>query len=71
MTFMGGPRACIGHRFAVMEMKALLFNIVRRFEFGLGVERERMWTRSGPVVRPLVKGTDQAALPLVIKLVQE
>ncbi|KAJ3514174.1 hypothetical protein NLJ89_g2526 [Agrocybe chaxingu] len=37
LTFIGGPRACIGFRFALAEMKALLFTLVRAFEFELAV----------------------------------
>ncbi|CAA7265267.1 unnamed protein product [Cyclocybe aegerita] len=37
LTFIGGPRACIGFRFAIAEMKALLFALVRAFEFELAV----------------------------------
>ncbi|KAJ7611689.1 cytochrome P450 [Roridomyces roridus] len=37
LTFLGGPRACIGYRFSLVEMKALLFTLVRAFEFELAV----------------------------------
>ncbi|EMD33505.1 hypothetical protein CERSUDRAFT_118080 [Gelatoporia subvermispora B] len=33
LTFLGGPRACIGYRFAIVELKALIFILVRAFEF--------------------------------------
>ncbi|KAH9891037.1 cytochrome P450 [Cubamyces lactineus] len=35
MTFSGGPRACIGFRFSIAELKALVFTLVRAFEFEL------------------------------------
>jgi cytochrome P450 len=38
MTFIGGQRACIGFKFAVLEMKALLFHLIRAFEFELAVD---------------------------------
>jgi cytochrome P450 len=38
MTFLGGQRACIGFKFAVLEMKALLFHLIRAFEFELAVD---------------------------------
>ncbi|KIO34090.1 hypothetical protein M407DRAFT_64608 [Tulasnella calospora MUT 4182] len=35
MTFLGGPRACIGYRFALMEMKALIFALIRDMAYEL------------------------------------
>ncbi|KAF8738044.1 cytochrome p450, partial [Rhizoctonia solani] len=35
MTFIHGPNACIGYRFAVIEVKALLYSLVRAFEFNI------------------------------------
>ena len=88
MTFIGGPRACIGYRFSIVEyvcllpffiirllilsmnrMKALLFALVRAFEFELAVPAEDLIKRTGVVQRPLVrtemsKGTQ---LPLIVK----
>ncbi|KAG8891502.1 hypothetical protein FRC00_013595 [Tulasnella sp. 408] len=29
LTFLGGPRACIGYRFALVEMKILIFALLR------------------------------------------
>lgn len=33
LTFIAGPRNCIGHRFATTEMKAILVALVRNFVF--------------------------------------
>lgn len=35
MTFGGGPHNCIGYRFALAEIKAILFVLVRSFNFEL------------------------------------
>ncbi|KAG8769238.1 hypothetical protein FRC12_005085 [Ceratobasidium sp. 428] len=35
MTFIQGNRSCIGYRFAVAEMKALLYTLVRAIEFDI------------------------------------
>ncbi|OBZ66502.1 hypothetical protein A0H81_13684 [Grifola frondosa] len=35
LTFLGGPRSCIGYRFSLVEMKALVFTLVRAFEYEL------------------------------------
>ncbi|KAK7678026.1 hypothetical protein QCA50_018966 [Cerrena zonata] len=69
MTFIGGPRACIGYRFSVVEMKALIFALVRAFEFELAVPVEDLIKKTGIVQRPLVrtemdKGTQ---MPLIVK----
>ncbi|KZP10666.1 cytochrome P450 [Athelia psychrophila] len=37
LTFNAGPRACIGYKFSLVELKALLFALVRAFEFELAV----------------------------------
>lgn len=66
MTFIGGPRACIGHRFAVAEMKALLFHIMRRFEFRLAVGPSELWARTGFLIRPQLRKDNTVQLPLVL-----
>ncbi|KAF8600957.1 cytochrome P450, partial [Ceratobasidium sp. AG-I] len=33
MTFSGGPRACIGFRFSILELKSILSMLVRSFRF--------------------------------------
>jgi len=33
MTFLGGPRNCIGHRLTICEMKIVIFILFRRFAF--------------------------------------
>jgi cytochrome P450 len=35
MSFIGGPRNCIGHRLTILEMKIVLFAIIRAFEFDI------------------------------------
>ncbi|KAJ4486289.1 cytochrome P450 [Lentinula aciculospora] len=38
MTFSAGVRACIGWRFALMELQAILFGLIENFEFSPGPE---------------------------------
>jgi len=45
MTFVGGPRACIGYRFSIVETKALLFTLVRAFEFDLAISGKDIGTK--------------------------
>ena len=33
MSFLGGSKNCIGYRFALAEMKAILFVLLRSFQF--------------------------------------
>jgi len=49
MTFLQGPRNCIGRRFAETEMKLLLLSLIQNFKFdevvkGRVVERQAMIT---------------------------
>ncbi|KAK7028306.1 cytochrome P450 [Favolaschia claudopus] len=69
LTFLGGPRACIGYRFSIVEMKALLFTLVRSFEFELAVPASEIQKKTSIVQRPLVKSEPEAGnqLPLIIK----
>ncbi|KAF7777643.1 hypothetical protein Agabi119p4_3715 [Agaricus bisporus var. burnettii] len=69
MTFSAGPRACIGFRFSLIEMKALLFTLVRAFEFNLAVPPEDIGKMSEIVMRPVLK-TDPVnsnQLPLLVR----
>ncbi|KAJ2921253.1 hypothetical protein H1R20_g15838, partial [Candolleomyces eurysporus] len=72
LTFIGGPRACIGYRFSNVEMKALLFTLVRAFEFELGVPAEEIGVSSWIVQRPFLRSNPEAGnqLPLKVKPVR-
>ncbi|KAG2131029.1 cytochrome P450 [Suillus clintonianus] len=69
MTFLGGPRACIGYRFSLVEMKSLLFTLVRAFEFELAVPASDVGKRSTIVQRPFLRSDPDSKnqLPLLIK----
>ncbi|KAJ7068560.1 cytochrome P450 [Mycena amicta] len=70
LTFLGGPRNCIGFRFAIAEIKALLFVLVRAFEFQLAVPRAEIGQKdTGIVVRPVLLSRPEAGsqLPLLVK----
>ncbi|EJD39291.1 cytochrome P450 [Auricularia subglabra TFB-10046 SS5] len=66
MSFIGGPRSCVGHRFAVAEMKALLFHIVRGFEFRFAVDKSELWARTGTLMRPQSRKDNAVTLPVVL-----
>jgi len=69
MTFLGGPRACIGWRFSVIEMKALVFTLVRTFEFELAVSPDMIVKHSAIVQRPLIRGEESKGgqMPLLVR----
>ncbi|KAK2463019.1 hypothetical protein APHAL10511_004674 [Amanita phalloides] len=69
LSFWGGPRSCIGFRFAITEMKALVFTLVRAFEFDLAVPADRISEEIGLGTKPTLT-TDSGThcqLPLLIK----
>ncbi|RXW13391.1 hypothetical protein EST38_g12458 [Candolleomyces aberdarensis] len=72
LTFLGGPRACIGYRFSLVEMKALLFTLIRTFDFRFAVPLEDIGITSWIVQRPFLRSKPEAGnqLPLKVKLVQ-
>ncbi|KAF4615508.1 hypothetical protein D9613_003356 [Agrocybe pediades] len=69
MSFLGGPRSCIGYRFALVEMKALLFTLIRAFEIDLAVPPENVRGTMGLVRRPMVTSdpVNPNQLPIVIR----
>ncbi|KAH9915332.1 cytochrome P450 [Fomitopsis serialis] len=69
MTFIGGPRACIGYRFSLVEMKALLFVLVRAFELELALPANDIIKKSAIVQRPYIRDQVErgSQLPLLFK----
>ncbi|KAI0364501.1 cytochrome P450 [Pilatotrama ljubarskyi] len=69
LSFLGGPRACIGYRFSLVEMKALLFTLVRAFEFELAVPAEDIQKKTSIVQRPLLRSAPEkgSQMPLLVK----
>ncbi|KAF9815448.1 hypothetical protein IEO21_04619 [Rhodonia placenta] len=70
MSFLGGAHSCIGFRFSVVEMKALVFALVRSFEFELAVPAGQLTAKTIGVQRPAVRGEQNQGcqLPLLIKV---
>ncbi|KIO29615.1 hypothetical protein M407DRAFT_167529, partial [Tulasnella calospora MUT 4182] len=68
MTFFFGPRACIGWRFALAETKAILFVLLRAFDFGIDPQMT-VKTKSVIATRPIVGGQETLGtrLPLIVK----
>ncbi|CUA72792.1 Cytochrome P450 97B3, chloroplastic [Rhizoctonia solani] len=70
MTFIHGPHACIGYRFALIEMKALLYSLIRAFEFDIDPSLEII-AKTSLVARPCVKGDADNInkMPLICRVV--
>ncbi|THH10018.1 hypothetical protein EW146_g8506 [Bondarzewia mesenterica] len=66
LAFSGGSRACIGYRFSVIEMKALIFVLIRAFQFEMSVPLEEIKSKSVVVRRPYLASEPEkgAQLPL-------
>ncbi|KAG0694944.1 cytochrome P450 [Suillus ampliporus] len=81
MTFLGGSRACIGFKFAEMEMKEILAALMLRLHFGLptdsdanGYTKEIQWKLEAfftPVVKTPAGDGVTPQVPLNVRLVRE
>ncbi|KAF8434320.1 cytochrome P450 [Boletus edulis BED1] len=70
MTFSSGPRACLGWRFAVIEIQAFLSTLVGKFEFAMTDRSERIIRQPMIVMAPMVEGElDRGVqMPLAVSL---
>ncbi|KAJ7434091.1 cytochrome P450 [Mycena galericulata] len=68
-SFFAGPNNCIGFRFSLVEMKVLLFMLIRTFEFEPGTPKGSIVPKAvGLVNRPSVLGDEKGSgLPLILK----
>ncbi|KZV72317.1 cytochrome P450 [Peniophora sp. CONT] len=55
MTFLGGPKACIGFSFSILELKTTLATLLPVFKFAPSEHHEVIW-RFGPLISPSIKG---------------
>jgi len=69
LTFIGGPRACIGYRFSLVETKALLFTLIRAFEIDLAVSPKDIGSRATSIQRPilLTDPNNSNQMPLLVR----
>jgi cytochrome P450 len=69
LTFIGGPRACIGYRFSLVETKALLFTLIRAFEFELAVPAKDLVVKPVGFQRPilLTDPNNSNQMPLILR----
>ncbi|KZT51839.1 cytochrome P450 [Calocera cornea HHB12733] len=70
LTFVDGPRTCLGRGFAVAEFKSVLSTLIRNFAFSPrdpeGIKLERARTL---LPRPKLEGEEGIALPLRVRRV--
>jgi len=73
MTFAHGPRACIGWRFSILEMQALLIRLISDFEFSLPADESSVYRTPSPVMAPSVSGKRAFGpmLPLNVTVIGE
>ncbi|KAJ6561523.1 cytochrome P450 [Mycena vulgaris] len=67
MTFLSGKRACIGFSFSQMEMKVVLFCLLRSFEFSLVPNKEIGWNM-GVFMTPVLKSSSSIHSHLVLRV---
>ncbi|TFK22664.1 cytochrome P450 [Coprinopsis marcescibilis] len=72
LTFLGGPRACIGWRFSIIETKAIIFSILRAFEIQLAVPKDDIIGGPSIISRPVLRTDPKVGmLPLFLKPVSK
>lgn len=69
MTFLGGTRNCIGYRFALAEIRAFLFVLLRSFTFDELPSKPEFEKKAAIVMRSRVKGEEKLGfqMPLLVK----
>lgn len=72
MTFLAGPRNCIGHRLTVIEMKIVLFVLIRSFRFEIPPSKPQLKKTWLVIQRCVVVGEDKAGpqMPLMVSAVE-
>ncbi|KAF8521878.1 cytochrome P450 [Hysterangium stoloniferum] len=68
LTFVDGPRTCLGRQFALTEMKAVLATLIRHYEFRLPDGPETKVEKvMGFFYRPRVAGEEGSRVPILVK----
>ncbi|KAH9854395.1 PAH-inducible cytochrome P450 monooxygenase PC-PAH 1 [Lenzites betulinus] len=72
MTFSAGLQACIGWRFSIIEMQAILVELIEQFEFTIPESKPTIISFPAGLVAPLVAEDMKAGpqMPLTISLAQ-
>ncbi|KAJ7624214.1 cytochrome P450, partial [Mycena polygramma] len=67
-TFFAGPRNCIGFKFALVEFKALLFTLIRAFEFEPAVPAGGIVPTSAGLQSPIILAAPEKGTSLPLRL---
>jgi len=74
-AFLAGPRGCIGFRFALIEVKTVLFTLFKAFKFEFGVPGSEIECDNHPpnIARPKLKGKPELGwqMPVIISRVED
>ncbi|GJE98387.1 cytochrome P450 [Phanerochaete sordida] len=67
-TFSGGVRGCIGWRFALMEMQAIITDLVENFQFSIPEDKPEIIRVPANLMAPMIKGRldEGAQMPLYV-----
>ncbi|KAM0746438.1 cytochrome P450, partial [Meredithblackwellia eburnea MCA 4105] len=69
LTFLDGPRGCLGFQFAIFEFKIILSILIYHFTFAPGTPDLQLHRRpSVAVVRPVVVGQEQLGVQLPLQV---
>ena len=68
LTFLAGPRSCIGYRFAILELKALLSALIEQYEFAPRDAAMVINARANIVIRPVIDGEDDLGYRLPLRV---
>ncbi|KAI0338106.1 cytochrome P450 [Trametopsis cervina] len=67
LSFIGGPRACIGYKFAEIQIKVTLSILLAHFRFAPAETREKVYWNMAFVAFPTVGKGASPQLPLVVE----
>lgn len=64
LTFLGGGRSCIGFKFSQLEMKVILASLIPAIRFS--ASKKRIGWVMGGLTGPVLEGTSQPSMPLIL-----
>jgi len=68
MTISGGPRSCIGYKYAQLELKSFLFFLIESFKFTAG-DTDVVWNIAFVVFPSVSKDSTKTEMSLHVELI--